>query len=222
MKTKNLIMGGVAALALAGSFAAPGFAQYVGNPPQYSTPEERAQTQQLNAQAQDGTTASPSALNGQGGDMDAPSATNRARQAQYQDQQAQYEQDRARYEAQRRHYERNIHRYDEARFYFTDYPHAYPYRYEDAHLTRLYLLPEASEQLANAPVEGPGGNWVGRVRNVEIGMDSRPRRVEIALNHRVSVWVSPGDLRFDPVDHVVYTDLSRADLWDMPGATFNS
>jgi len=222
MKTRNLIMGGVAALALAGSFAAPGFAQYSGNPPQVSTPQEKAQTEQLNTQAQGGTTASPAALNGQGGDVNAPSAENQARQAQYQDQQAQYQEDRARYEAQRRHYERNIHRYDEARYYFTDYPHAYPYAYEDAHLTRLYLLPEASQQLANAPVEGPDGNWVGRVRNVEIGMDSRPRRVEVALNQRVSVWVSPGDLRFDPVHKIVYTDLSRADLWNLPGATFGS
>lgn len=222
MKTRNLIMGGVAALALAGSFAAPGFAQYSGNPPQVSTPEEKAQTQQLNTRAQEGTTASPAALNGQGGDVNAPSAENQARQEQYQNQQAQYEQDRARYEAQRRHYERNIHRYDEARYHFTDYPHAYPYRYEDAHLTRLYLIAEPSQQLANAPVEGPDGNWVGRVRNVEVGMDGRPRRVEVALNRRVSVWVSPGDLRFDPVNKIVYTNLSRADLWDLPGATFGS
>ncbi|HEY8948152.1 MAG TPA: hypothetical protein VIM56_04630 [Rhizomicrobium sp.] len=221
MKTKNLILGGVAVLALAGSFAAPSLAQYSGNPPQYSTPEEKAQTQQLNAQAQGGTTASPAALNGQGGSTAGPSPENQARQARYQEQMDQYAQDRARYEAERRHYERNIHRYDEARYYFTDYPHAYPYRYEDAHLVRLYMLPEASHQLANAPVEGPDGNWVGRVRNVEIGLDSRPRRIEIALNHRVSVWVSPGDLRFDAANKILYTNLTRADLWNMPGATYS-
>jgi hypothetical protein len=222
MKTRNLIMGGVAALALAGSFAVPGFAQYSGNPPQVSTPQEKAQTRQLNTQAQGGTTASPAALNGQGGDVNAPSAENQARQAQYQDQQAQYQADRARYKAQRRHYERNIHRYDEARYYFTDYPHAYPYRYEDAHLVRLYLVPEASHQLANAPVEGPDGKWIGRVRNVETGPDGRPRRVEIALNRRVSVWASPGDFRFDRTNKVLYTNLSRADFWNMPGATYGS
>jgi hypothetical protein len=221
MKTRNIIMGGVAALALAGSFAVPAIAQYSGNPPQVSTPQEKAQTQQLNAQAQDGTTASPQALNGQGGDVNAPSAENQARQARYQDQQAQYQQDRARYEAQRRHYEHNIHRYDEARFYFTDYPHAYPYRYQDAKLTRLYLLAEPSQQLANAPVEGPDGKWIGRVRNIEIAGDGRARRVEIALNHRVTVWANPGDFRFDPVNKILYTDLSRADFWNMPGAAYN-
>jgi hypothetical protein len=221
MKTRNLIMSGVAALALAGSFAAPGFAQYSDNPPQVSTPAERAQTQQLNQQAQGGTTASPEALNGQGGDVNAPSAENQARQAQYQEQQEQYQADRARYEAQRRHYERNIHRYDEARYHFTDYPHAYPYRYEDPHLTRLTLLPEASQQLANAPVEGPDGQWLGRVRSVEIGLDSRPRRIEVALNHRVSVWVNPGNFRFDAANKILYTNLTRADLWNMPGAAYN-
>ena len=43
MKVRNLVLSGVAAVALAGAFAAPGFAQYAGNPPQYSTPAEKAQ-----------------------------------------------------------------------------------------------------------------------------------------------------------------------------------
>jgi hypothetical protein len=222
MKFKTLILSGAAALAIAGAFAAPGFAQYSGNPPQVSTPAEKAETARLNASAQGGTIAAPSALNGEGGSLVAPSAENQARQAQYNDQMDQYAQDRARYEAERRHYERNIHHYDEARYHFTDYPHPYPYRYRDAHMVRLYMLPEASRQLAHAPIEGPDGNWVGRVRNVEIGLDGRPRRIEVALNHRVSVWVSPGDFRFDSANKVLYTDLTRADLWNKPGATYES
>jgi hypothetical protein len=71
-------------------------------------------------------------------------------------------------------------------------------------------------------VEGPDGRWVGRVRNVDIAPNGRPGRVEIALNRRVSVWVPAGDLRLDPDAHVVFTDLSRADLWQMPGATVES
>ena len=220
MKVKTLILGGVAALALAASFAAPGFAQYSGNPPQVSTPAEKAETSRLNESAQDGTTASPAALNGQGGSIVAPSEQNRARQSQYQDQMDQYEQDRARYEAQRRHYERNIHRYDEARYHFTDYPRPYPYRYRDPELVKLYLIAEPSQQLANAPVEGPDGRWIGRVRNVELAPDGRPRRLEIALNHRVSVWVSPGNFRFDAANKILYTDMTRADFWNLPGATY--
>ena len=52
--------------------------------------------------------------------------------------------------------------------------------------------------------------------------DGRPARIEIALNRRVSVWVRPGDLRFDPEYRMLYTDLSREDLWNMPGATIAS
>jgi hypothetical protein len=220
MKVRTFILSGAAALALAGGFAAPGFAQYAGNPPQVSTPAEKAETARLNASAQDGTTASPSALNGQGGSLVAPSAENQARQAQYQEQMDQYGQDRARYEAERRHYERNIHRYDQARYYFTDYPHAYPYRYRDPKMVRLYLIAEPSQQLANAPVEGPDGRWIGRVRNVELAPDGRPRRIEIALNRRVSVWASPGDFRFDAANRILYTDMTRADFWNLPGATY--
>jgi hypothetical protein len=213
MKTRTYILGGVAALALAA--AGPSFAQVshdTGTPndtgPQYSTPAEHAQTEQLNGQAaQTGA---------------AVDAQNSAQQTQYQQQQEQYQRNQDHYQHQRAQYEHDIHHYDEARFYFTDYPHPFPYRYEGANLRRLYLIAEPSQQLANAPVEGPDGQWVGRVRNVETGVDGRPSRVEVALNRRVSVWVQPGDLRFDAEDHVVFTDLSRADLWDMPGAAYGS
>jgi hypothetical protein len=86
----------------------------------------------------------------------------------------------------------------------------------------LYLIADPTHQLWNAPVEGPSGRFVGKIRNVETGPDGRPARVEVALNRMVSVWVRPGDLRFDPENHVVFTDLTRDDLWNMPGATMES
>src|SRR5690242_1924285 len=213
MKVRNIVLGGVAALALAGGFAVPGFAQYAGNPPQYSTPAEKAQTQQLNEQAQDGTTASPAALNGnaEGATMD--QARRDQQQARYEAQQAQYQADMERYRAQHRAYERNIHRYDEARFYFTDYPHRIAYHYDD--LRPLDMLAEPSQQLANAPIEDRDGVWVGSIRSIVTGVDGRPIRVEVALNHRVTVWISPGALRFDPAERIAFTDLTRADLWNM-------
>jgi hypothetical protein len=209
MKTKTFILSGVAALALVGAAAVPSFAQSATDTgPQYSTPAEQAQTQQLNGQA---------ANNAANTD-----AQNSAQQTQYQQQQDQYQRNQDNYQHQKAQYERDIHHYDEARYYFTDYPHPYPYRYEDEHLHRLYLIADPSHQLANAPVEGPDGQFIGRVRNVETAPDGRPARVEVALNRRVSVWVKPGDLRFDAEDHVVFTSLTRADLWDMPGATYES
>ena len=216
-RMRTLLLAGAAGLALA-AYATPGDAQYAGNPPQVSTPAEKAETQQLNEQAIQGTTASPESLNGEGGNPNEPSAVNRARQVQYQQQQDQYRRDQENYREQRAQYERDIHRYDQARFAFGDFPRTYPYDYGDARLRSLYLIAEPNQQLANAPVEGPNGEWLGRVRNVETDVDGRPRRVEIALNHRVAVWVHPGDLKFDADDGILFTDLTRADLWDMPGS----
>jgi hypothetical protein len=141
-------------------------------------------------------------------------------QQQYQQQQGQYQDQQNQYNAQKRQYDHDVRHYDNARWNYNDYPTAFSYRYDDSpRLRRLYLIAEPSQQLANAPVEGPNGVWVGRVRNVETDVDGRPSRVEIALNRRVSVWVSPGDLRFDADDKVVFTDLTREQLWQNPGAT---
>ena len=116
----------------------------------------------------------------------------------------------------------DIRQYDVARYEWTDYPRVYVYRYEGPDLRRLYLLADPTHQLANAPIEGPAGHFVGKVRNVETAPDGRPRRIEVALNRVVSVWVSPNRFRFDPNDHVLFTDMTRADLWQMPGATITS
>lgn len=145
-----------------------------------------------------------------------------AQQQQYQGQMQQYRDQQQRYSNDRARYMRNLRDYDIAQYEWS-YPAPYVYHYGSGYgLRPLYLIAEPSQQLSQAPVEGPGGRWVGRVRNVEIGPDGRPVRVEVALNRRVSVWVSPGDLRFDPAEGILYTDLSRGELWGMPGATIES
>jgi hypothetical protein len=205
MKTRDLIVCSVASLALCGGLlmTSPGFAQENANDtgPQYSTPAEKAQTQQLNQQNAGGSVAP-------------------AQQAQYNEQQQQYQDQQQQYQADRNAYIHDLHRYDEAKYYFTDYPHAYPYRYGDGHLARLYLIAEPSQQLANVPIEGPDGQFIGRVRNVDIDVDGRPKDIQVALNHRVWVEVSPGNFRYDSDNHVLYTDLTRSDLWNMPGRIY--
>ncbi len=239
MKMRTLVLGSAAGISLVGAlaFASPSFAQYDGNPPQVSTPAERQQTQQLNGQAADGTTATPSQLNGQA-PRDGNAQTGTAAQAQYDAQNAQYQQqqqdyldkrqqydrDRAKYGEEHARYEHDLHRYDVRADVWTDYPRrTFSYRYGDRDgLQRLYLIQSPQEQLWNTAVEDPSGEWVGKVRNIDTGIDGRPFRIEVALNRRVSVWVPAGDFRFDPVDHVLFTDLNRSQLWDMPGATVES
>ncbi|HTQ14575.1 MAG TPA: hypothetical protein VMH86_11930 [Rhizomicrobium sp.] len=224
---RALVLGSAASLSLAGALAiaTPSFAQYEGNPPQVSTPAEKQETQQLNDQATQGTTANPAALNG---DASAPRQSPQQTQYdsdsdRYRQQQQQYRQDQDRYRDEHARYEQEIRHYD-VREYAWDYPHrVYVYRYGDTpDLQRLYLIAQPEQQLADLPIEGPGGNWVGRVRNVETGVDGRPFRIEVALNRRVSVWVPSGDFRFDPDERILFTDMTRDQLWDMPGATVES
>jgi hypothetical protein len=217
MRTRAAILSGVAAAAitLAGSaaLAQSNYDRY-GNGPQESTPAEMQQTDQLNQQSTDAAASDR--------------ATQAQDQTQYQDQQQQYNDQMQNYHAQQQRYQFNRERYNAnlAAYNLAQYEWNYPapvvYRYDGYGLQPLYLMAEPSQQLWQVPVAGPGGHWVGRVRNVETAPDGRPSRVEIALNRRVSVWVHPGDLRFDPYERVLYTDLSREDLWDMPGATISS
>jgi type II secretory pathway pseudopilin PulG len=240
MNARAVILSGAAVLALSlgGSCLAQesGYDQYsrYGNGPPESTPSEMQQTQELNQQSSQGNApySSRTGYGGPpGGDENAPMGDEApyGPQDQYQDQQQQYQgqmqqyrdqQQRYRYDRQR--YAQDIRDYDVAQYAWS-YPAPFVYRYgEGFGLQPLYLTAEPSQQLWQVPVEGPGGRWVGRVRNVETGPDGRPRRVEIALNRRVSVWVQPGDMRFDPSEGILYTDLTRDQLWTMPGATVES
>jgi len=225
---RSLLFGSVAALATTLCLAAPGMAQSTGagdTGPQYSTPAEHQQTEGLNKQYIDGTTQSPAALNGDTAaqnETSPPQAQPGSREQQYQEQLRQYQAEHERYQAEHGGFAQNLRDYDVARYDWS-YPAAYAYRYGDADdLRPLYLIAAPGEQLAHAPVEDPSGRWVGRVRNLETAPDGRPARVEVALNRRVSVWVQPGDLRFDPVRHVLFTNLTRDALWSMPGATVES
>ena len=217
MTTRAAILSGVAAAAIGATAALAQSAtdSRYGSGPQYSTPAETQQTDQLNQQSMNGAASDRS--------------TQTQDQTQYQDQQQQYNDQMQHYQAQQQHYQYDRERYNQrlAVYDLAQYEWSYPeplaYHYGGGYgLQPLYLLAEPSHQLWQVPVEAPNGHWVGRVRNVEIGPDGRPSRVEVALNRRVSVWVRPGDLRFDPDDRILYTDLTRENLWDMPGATIAS
>jgi hypothetical protein len=216
--------------------AIPAVAQSDLYPPQYSSPAERAQTQQLNEQNADGANATPAQLNGEaqatqpdtygseqppyGSEPSDPQTQYQQQMQQYQNQQQQYQDQRTQYEDQKAQYHHELRWYDQARWNY-DYPHSYAYEFDGPRLRHFSLIREPS-RFADVPVEGPDGAWVGRIRDVETAPDGRPERVEVSLNHRVSVWVDPRDLRFDPSENVVYTDLTRHALWDLPGATVAS
>lgn len=72
MKKIPVLLAGVAGMAMLSALPIPASAQYAGNPPQYSSPAERAETQRLNRQALYGTSEPSAVLNGEATDQQAP------------------------------------------------------------------------------------------------------------------------------------------------------
>lgn len=221
MKLRSLVLGSVGSvLAAAFAFAPPGIAQAAASAnSQDSTPAEQAQTQQLNEQEAADTTQSPAVLSGEAGSQ---RVVVQSDPDPYQDQQERYEDQRAQYRAQRYQYVRDLRRYDLATYEWTDYPNVDVYRYEGPELRRLYLIADPTHQLAQVPIEGPSGRFIGKVRNIQTDVDGRPLRVEVALNRMVSVMVKPDHFRFDPESRVLFTDMTRDELWSMPEGTIES
>ncbi|HEY5239590.1 MAG TPA: hypothetical protein VIJ62_14505 [Rhizomicrobium sp.] len=186
------------------------------------TPQEQQQTQTLNQKADDN--AAPM-------DASAKAADNadqqkyqqqldqyRARERKYWESQADFEKQRDSYALQSSNYDISTDQllanrawYDEHHYrVYTAYPD-----YPEERLQPLYLIAEPTQQISQAPVIDFAGYEIGHVRNVETAVDGRPARVQIALTNHRFVWVMPGELRFDPQGHAVYSDLSAQRLWDL-------
>jgi len=199
--------------AAAAMFAGPAVAQET-NYNQNPTPEEQAQTQQLNTAAQPGT-VSPTAQAA----YDQQQQQYQQQQEDYQRQRADYDAQRSRYQAQRAHYAAQRDNYyaevsGDPWAVPTIAAPAYP---DEARLNKLYVISEPSHELARAPLVDGDGHWVGRVREVETS-NGFARRVKIYLyrDHRY-VWLRPSMLRYDATDGVLFTHLDYRDLRDMPG-----
>jgi hypothetical protein len=169
---------------------------YTQNP----TPQERAQTQQLNNGAANDAATGMSAVQSQ----------NDANQAQYQQQQDQYQNDRGRYEAQQDRYR------DQRAEYNYDRSHPYAWwhdRYARATLNRFYDIPRA--ELVDLRVVREDGYSVGRITEVDRKGDGRVAAVRIVFRDGEAAWVKARDLRYDLDDRIVFTDLSVVELRDL-------
>jgi len=162
-----------------------------GNPyTQNPTPQERTQTQQLNAKSSDTAVQSTSAVQ----------SDNDANQAQYDAQQDQYQADKDRYLDQRAEYD-----YDRA------HPGAWWHeRYDIATLSHFYDIPRA--ELVDLRVMREDGYTVGRIREIDRHDDGRVAAVRVTFRDGESAWVKARDLRYDPDDRIVFTDLSVVEL----------
>lgn len=193
MKIRNLALSSAGALALTiGAALAEGNDPYTHNP----TPQEQAQTQDLNAQASDQAAS----------DAD----TQGAQQQQYHDQQSQYQQQMGQYQAQQDRYRNDRAEYNYDRSHPLTWWHE---RYEAATLNHFYDIPRA--ELIDLRVAREDGYTVGRIREIDRHGDGRVAAVKVVFHDGESAWVKARDLRYDPEDRIVFTDLSIGALHDL-------
>jgi hypothetical protein len=198
MKLKSLALCGASV-----AFMAMGATSVIADPAsgdpytQNPTPQERAQTQQLNAQSTDTAVQSTSAVQ----------STNDANQAQYDQQQDQYQNDKDRYEAQKEHYQDQRAEYE----YDRSHPSAWWHdRYDTATLNHFYDIPRA--ELVDLRVMREDGYTVGRIREIDRHGDGRVAAVRVVFHDGEMAWVKARDLRYDPDNRIVFTDLSIVEL----------
>lgn len=198
MKTRILLLAGAAA-ALALSRAALADPE-AGNPyTQNPTPEERAQTQQLNAGQYDEVQRHAERVEAQ----------ESASQAAYALERRRYDNARARYATESARYRVERAQYDDDRLRPAEWWRA---RYERATLDDFHAAP--SDALIDLEVVRDDGLSVGHVTGVD-RRDGRIDRVKIVLADGERAWVDADELRYDPDDGILFTDLSRSDLREM-------
>ncbi len=176
--------------------ATPAVAQqspYGTNP----TPAERAQTEQLNSNADTAAHTPPVAPAAGDADYAAKKADYDRQMRDYQAQRDAYDHDRARYHADRAAY---AHHWDVF----------YGYRgFRD--VGRMHR-----SDLLGLRVSARGGDRIGRVRDVDADGEGRVVRVAVSTGGGSVAWIDADDLRYDPESRVVMTDLTAGDVAALP------
>ncbi len=218
MKIQHIALAGTAMVALTGAIliASPVFGQdnYPNYPSNYyntnPTPEERAQTSQLNNQQ-----AEDQGMSAEGQTGVQVQQQNDAAQERYQQQQDQYQ-------AQRQQYENEKDRYrDRLAHYYYDRRHPAEWwraHYYSASLDGFYRLPRA--ELLGREVTERDGLVIGTISDVDRYPDGRVARVRVSLNGGRAAWIDRANLRYDADDRVVFTDLPADDLYDRSRSDF--
>jgi hypothetical protein len=190
-----------------GSYPAPGGDRVDANgmPTTHSTPQEQAQTNNLNSQVanSDGvTTSQPST-----GD-----AQYQAQQQQYQQQQQQYQDQMRQHEAAQEHYEDRTAMYENMRARYAAERAAYR---RDVWPQRHWVLVERGDRLVGERVELISGNRVGTVVDTAHAAGGDVEALLVRLDNDKVVWIDAQDIRYNRADGVVMTDLAFDDLHHM-------
>lgn len=204
---KRIVPAAAGGLVLSALLIAPAFAQgHVdanGMPTDRSTPEEQAQTSQLNNHV----AGSIAAQNG------ANDAQYQAQQQQYQEQQQNYQQQLQQNQAQQQQYQDRRAAYEVLRQRYHAERAAYHRGVWPDRYARWTL--DDSDHLTGQRVEILDGAHVGTVVGAARSSGDRVEGLEVALDNGKSVWIDREDIRYDRGDHTVVTNLDRRDLYLM-------
>jgi len=213
MKIQHIALAGTAMVALTAAvlLVTPVFGQtndgsnypnnyYHTNP----TPEERAQTSQLNDQQseQQGTSAS-----GQTGIE--VQQQNDAAQQRYQQQMDQYQVQRDQYENEKDRYRDRLAHYYYDRRHPSEWWRAH---YYSASVDGFYRLPR--HDLIGSELAERDGLVVGRITDVDRYPDGHIARVQVSLDGGRVAWIDSASLRYDAADRILFTDIPADDLYE--------
>jgi len=217
MITCKYVLSGAASLALGGLIAAPGFAR--DDYSRFSTPVERAQTEDLNRNGV--TVVSPTPAEQER--YDAARAQYEEAQTIYNRQLEEYNAKTRAYDAQRRNYREGVEAsqdraeaYEDARTQYEN--EVAPPPPVVARFDRLWTLDrvvDPNSELYNLPVEDIDGFMSGHFRRVEIRA-SGERMAVITLNSLHTISIPAEDVRFDPDRGVVVAEWTSRDLERVP------
>ena len=186
-----------------------------GLPTTHSTPEEQAQTAELNNQvaASDGET------------KPAPAAAMQATEAQADQNNAQYQQQQQQYQQQLQQHQQALDQNKADQQTFQDRTAAYErlrarYAAERAAYHRgvwpdrymRWTLSEYYPGMIGQRVEIINGDRVGTVVDVARAPGGRVEALLVKLDSDKVVWIDQADIRYDRSDGIVMTNLDRGDL----------
>ena len=190
-----------------GSYPAPGGDRVDANgmPTTHPTPEEKAQTSDLNSQAATGGAQAQDQTS-------ANDAQYQTQQQRYQQQQEQYQNQLRHHEAQQERYEDRTAMYENLRIRYAAERAAY---HRDLWPERHWTMLERDASLTGERVELIGGNHVGTVIDTAHAANGDIEALLVRLDNDKVVWIDSQDVRYNRADGVVMTDLRFDDLRHM-------
>lgn len=217
MNTRKHYLATAAGLALALALSTTAFASEVGpNGPQESTPAEKAQTETLNTQQQNGSYVDPAVANGAATAANpVPAEGVAAAASQTASTDAQYQAQQQTYQAQQQDYADNMNAYEHQRSAY-EWQRRHPEtwwhdRYSRARYIRTYSIDRPD--LVDVAVTDRSGFLVGHIADIVRTDDGHVLRIRLRLSDHRMAWIEGDAVRYFPDEKLLMVDLTPTEIW---------